>query len=161
MYVFDLDGTLADTKEAWLQAYEAAGVRRVVAQAHWHDDWASWTTKEVYEAKNLAYLELLPNCVGYGPAKDRWLLAPEGERFVLTATPAAAVNIIRKELSLFREPVLPVLEAKLSRAQRADWLRKLSRIGELQGHREFLYFDDNAAQAAEVVKGTLFEAVVV
>jgi len=161
MHVFDLDGTLADTKEAWLRAYEAAGVRRVIAAHHWHDDWRAWTTEDVYDAKNKAYVDILPTCLGYGPAKDRYILAPVGERFVLTATPAEYVNIIRRELSLYKDPVLPVLEAKISRKQRADWLRKLSRIGELLGHKEFFYYDDNAEQAAEVVKDTLFEVVVV
>jgi len=50
-YVFDLDGTLVDTREANRQAYLRAGIE----PAHdFHQiPWQRWTVKEIHDQKNL------------------------------------------------------------------------------------------------------------
>lgn len=78
--LFDVDGTLVDTKDAVVKAYAEAGVE--VPPDFWGKTWQAWLPQmvgnaravEVHNAKNDIYMQMLKHVQRTGAADAAWLI---------------------------------------------------------------------------------------
>lgn len=114
-WVFDLDGTLMDTREAVKHAYLLAGVR--MPNDAWGKPWREWTTKDVHDKKNAMYPIALHNFASPLPLLD---YAVKLRSHILTAASLDAVLALKQVGWL---PARTPFTSELSREQKVDWLR--------------------------------------
>lgn len=108
-YIFDLDGTLIDTKRAVQEAYRAAGVE--MPESAWGlsaKEWLDDQTGEIHKRKNQFYPGMLAQF-----AKPMPLLgfAIKNQSTIITGASPEAVALIR-EIFNIENPVFPNLDAR-------------------------------------------------
>lgn len=153
MFVFDLDGTLVDTREAVRQAYLAVGV--VYPTGAWGIPWQEWTqlsgndAERIHTAKNAAYpaalkkyakrLPLLPYAL--------YLDAP-----ILTGASRGAVRTLEEWLGV----KLNVVLTSATTSDKINWLNDHMSSNALT----HVYVDDDMKVCRQVEEGTSWLSLV-
>lgn len=138
--VFDLDGTLVDSKDALIAAYEFAGVKNpepLLATA-----WPKWCTLEQHSIKNDVYPSMLKR---YGKLLPLAKFASKGNWPVITFASRRGVDAVREVFDL----ELNVFRYGCGVSTKAECLKQLHHRGVPR-----MYVDDNAVQLKEIVAGT-------
>lgn len=153
-YVFDLDGTLADTRTIVEQAYKCVGVD--MPEDAWGKPAELWLPdvvvgdwQEVQRLKNVAYRAIIDRN-GVQPLAAAYVakaLIRTHPTYVLTgASPEATLDV----LEALKMVHVPVLATRCSLARKFDELNALGRG---------IYFDDDKAACLGVSRRTEFKAV--
>ena len=133
-YVFDLDGTLIDTREAVRQAYRAAGLEEFPDDA-WGKPAREWLRDEaVHTRKNALYPEMLRRYARKLPLLGLCLNihAP----VITGASPMAASHVS----DFINDPRLAIMLWGASLGDKADWLRQYDLR---RADQQNFYVDDN------------------
>lgn len=135
LHIFDLDGTLVDTRVAVEESYRQAGA--TMPPSAWGKPWHEWTTEEVHKKKIELYPTVLEEYLEVFPyayvARD---LAPNA--FILTSASQEAVRAVLECIGM----KIPLLGNSLS----ID--KKIERLNALD--RECTYFDDDRNNVARI-----------
>jgi hypothetical protein len=138
MLVFDLDGTLVDTRAAVEAAYSAVGVR--MPSNAWGKPWKEWLKdEELHRRKNAVYPIALALYAKRLPLMEHCLRA---NARVITGASREAVRGIKRIL----EPRLRVVLHGASLAEKIAWLSCFPQPG--------VYVDDSAEANARVALET-------
>jgi hypothetical protein len=98
LYAFDLDGTLADTREAVTIAYRSVGVEP--PPDFFGKPWREWLTDAaLHEAKNQVYREIAPHYIKPTPLVKLFKLTGG---MIITGASAEAANVVLRALHLSR-----------------------------------------------------------
>jgi hypothetical protein len=124
--VFDLDGTLIDTREAVVMAYREAGVE--MPSWAWGLPWRQWLNdQDAHDRKNACYAKMLRRHAHALPLLD---YAIDHFSPVITGASCEAVVAVK-----YIYPGLNVVLTGATRAQKIAWLRTVTPAG--------LYVDDD------------------
>lgn len=132
---FDLDGTLADTKEAVIESYIRAGAPREQVEANWGKPWKVWCDAEMHARKNQIYLR---DCIGRVKRLPPVNLFANKFSIILTGASLVAAEAVCKRLGIRPREIFPELTAE-------------GKANLLDGLFPGLFIDDDAA-ACEAVR---------
>lgn len=144
LYVYDLDGTLIDSKIAVEESYKAAGVSP--PPDFWGKPFSAWSGDwRAHEMKNELYPEMLKK---YGARKFCADLMATTEGYILTGASYDA--------ALYAIQFLGLSDATLGIYDECDDARKLRKLEELG---EGIYFDDDFRFCQRVKELTTWQAI--
>lgn len=140
-FVFDLDGTLIDTKEATYQAYKHVGIN--MPDEAWGLPWYEWLdSADIHDEKTKIYPEMLKRHAKILPTLNSAL---EVDGFLLTSASISSVMTIFRTFNF----ILPILGTSCNNDLKINRLNKLKPglciddnviFGELlEEHTEFKY----------------------
>jgi phosphoglycolate phosphatase-like HAD superfamily hydrolase len=138
MYVFDLDGTLLDTRAAVIEAYRIVGV--TPPKDFFGRSWKEWLKDErKHREKNEAYR----HCLGLIEELPLLEMLRNTNSMILTGASLEAVSLLRKR---FFPTWFGAAHTELTIAGKVDILNGLDEIG--------MYFDDDESAINTVKKET-------
>lgn len=141
--VFDLDGTLVDTKQAVREAYLASGV--IMPESAWGKPWWQWLESvAAHRHKIKVYPEYIPK---YAQPLPLLKFAVEFNVPVITSASWEAVRAIKEHFA----PSLNVIATECSWFDKCDHLRRISIRG--------IYVDDDLTTRNHVKENTSWETV--
>lgn len=146
-HAFDLDGTLADTKEAVLRSYRAAGVEP--PPDFWGRPSKEWLQDNLaHRRKNELYKQLAPLLIKIMPAFE---IAKQNEKncIVMTGASRSAAEVVLKSIGL--KPV--ELHCGLTATEKVEILNKRQDPG--------IYYDDDLSTIVMVQEETSWETVLI
>jgi phosphoglycolate phosphatase-like HAD superfamily hydrolase len=145
LYVYDLDGTLIDSKRAVVEAYKAAGINP--PDDFWGKPFSAWCDANVaHERKNDLYPEMLKKYGKRLPTAD--LMAETGGH-ILTGASYDATLYALGFLGL-----MTVVDCIYDSCDDATKLRQLEKLGE-----SGFYFDDDFRFCQRVRELTKWQAI--
>ncbi len=113
MYIFDLDGTLVDTRAAVKEAYRRVGV--TMPDDAWGVPWTAWLkSKSLHENKAKAYPRCLKEFASKLPLFD---FAQKHQAPIITGASTLAVQAIEKEFGQ-----LNIIKTYASRQEKIKWI---------------------------------------
>lgn len=118
MHVFDMDGTLVDTRVAIKEAYRLAGIN--MPDDAFGRPWRKWCPVAVHQNKNVHYqktIELASEMWCMGALRELVLL--HRPVYILTGASTEAVHAVIRRFNI--HPSVR-FKAELSRHQKANWL---------------------------------------
>lgn len=129
LVVYDLDGTLVDTRLANLRAYEKAGI---TPPCDFHiRDWKTWTTSKIHDAKNRFLESVMAENVVELPLLEN---AQEEGAMVLSNISFDAFNILRLHVNL----VSLYIHIEMDSMAKVKFLKDME-----EEHRIGIYIDDS------------------
>jgi hypothetical protein len=147
VHVFDLDGTLIDTRDAVVEAYRRAGA--LMPRDAWGKPWWEWTDARTHDIKNLHYAYIYEVWVKPLPLLKTALRlnAP-----VITGASVAAVELAKKRFG-----PLNVQLTAADVSQKILFLNELNR--EEDGSRKGVYVDDDPRTREAVREETTWTSI--
>ena len=142
-YVFDLDGTLFDTKQAVFEAYKAAGV--IMPDDAWGKPWHQWLDDEtIRQKKQKIYPEYVEKHAKALPLWDMFREMQDAKMnpIILTGAGSAAVWAL---MNRYPDLLIPTIRYELTIED------KISHMGMFD---EGIYFDDSS-EAVTIMKERL------
>jgi phosphoglycolate phosphatase-like HAD superfamily hydrolase len=109
LLAFDLDGTLADTREAVKQAYIRAGADAALVDANWGKPWRTWTDGETHARKNTIYLR---DTIGLVKRLPPMNMFANKFSIIVTGASLVAAEAVCKKLGIRPRNIFPELTAE-------------------------------------------------
>jgi len=143
--VWDLDGTIVDTKAANEWAYESLGVKP--PKDFYERHWSEWTDESVHQRKGWITAHYIRMLGKPGPVMQLWI---NNGGTILTSASEATVNAVRDTF-----PVLGSADIRWGKTlqDKIDWLNGQEEPG--------CYFDDSLRTIQRVREDTKWTAILV
>lgn len=144
LHVFDMDGTLFDTREATKLAYEAAGLPEYKPE-YWGKSAAEWgCPRDIHKRKHAHYLSFA-NVIQPAWAYPFYEVAGAYSAVILTGASEDTVDVLRGK---FDTPLPTPFGCGLSADDKRNVLARLTRVG-----WKIYYYDDQVETAIRIVDG--------
>ena len=147
IFIFDIDGTLVDTRVALRDAYIAAGVDpSLIAEFCGKSPWKAWCTQEIHDKKTALYRSALLKYGKRGPAYPLLKYVKSIGVEVAALTGASASAVAELVITGLLDDDITVLGTECTIMRKRDVLYELG-----DHHDHVFYVDDNPGDIRPVL----------